>query len=66
MAIVVAIINSTDGEDINYLGAQWGQAWGIGQANEDNGVLIILAKDDRKIAINTGYGVEHLLTDAMS
>ena len=64
--IVVIIISSTQGENINYLGAQWGQKWGIGQEKEDNGVLILLAKDDRKIAINTGYGVEHLLTDAMS
>jgi len=63
--IVLAIIKSTEGENINYLGAQWGQKWGIGQEKEDNGVLILLAKDDRKIAINTGYGVEHLLTDAM-
>lgn len=64
--IVVAIIASTDGENINYLGAQWAHSWGIGQAKEDNGVFILLAKDDRKIAISTGYGVEHLLTDAMS
>jgi len=64
--IVVAIINSTQGENISYLGARWGEKWGIGQENEDNGILIILARDDRRIAINTGYGVEHLLTDAMS
>jgi uncharacterized protein len=64
--IVIAIINSTEGENINFLGAKWGQAWGIGQEKEDNGILILLAKDDRRIAINTGYGVEHLLTDAMS
>jgi uncharacterized protein len=64
--IVVAIINSTNGENINYLGAKWGQKWGIGQAKEDNGILILLAHTDRRIAINTGYGVEHLLTDAMS
>ncbi|UOB18564.1 TPM domain-containing protein [Abyssalbus ytuae] len=64
--IVVAIISSTEGEDIDYLGAQWGQKWGIGQANEDNGVLIILAKDDRQVGISTGYGTEHLLTDAIS
>lgn len=64
--IVIAIIASTKGENINYLGAKWLTNWGIGQAKEDNGILIILAKDDRKIAINTGYGVEHLLTDAMS
>ena len=65
--IVVAIINSTNGENITYLGAQWGQKWGIGGSKEkDNGILILLAKGDRRIAINTGYGVEHLLTDAMS
>src|SRR5690606_36482718 len=64
--IVVAIIGSTQGENINYLGAQWGEKWGIGQEKEDNGVLILLARDDRRIAINTGEGVEHLLTDAMS
>lgn len=64
--IVVAIIKSTEGENINYLGAQWGQKWGIGQKGKDNGVLILLAKGDRRIAINTGYGVEHLLTDALS
>lgn len=64
--IVIAIIASTQGENINYLGAQWGEKWGIGQAKEDNGILILLAKDDRRIAINTGYGIEHLLTDALS
>ncbi|MCG2459792.1 TPM domain-containing protein [Flavobacteriaceae bacterium F89] len=64
--IVVAIIKSTQGENINYLGAQWGQKWGIGQQGKDNGVLVILAKDDRRVAINTGYGVEGSLTDAMS
>ncbi len=64
--IVIAIINSTEGENINYLGAQWGQKWGIGQADADNGILVLLAKGDRRVAINTGYGVEGSLTDAMS
>lgn len=64
--IVIATISSTEGEYINYLGAQWAEEWGIGQADKDNGVFILLAKDDRKIGINTGKGVEHLLTDAMS
>ncbi len=64
--IVVIIIPSTQGENINYLGAQWGQKWGIGQENEDNGILILLAQNDRKIAISTGYGVEEYLTDALS
>ena len=64
--IVVAIIPSTNGESITYLGANWLTEWGIGQKDEDNGILIILARDDRRIAINTGYGIEHLLTDALS
>lgn len=64
--IVLAIISSTEGENINYLGAKWGEKWGIGQKKEDNGVLILLAKDDRQIAISTGKGIEFGLTDAMS
>lgn len=64
--IVIAIIKSTKGENIAYLGAQWLTKWGIGDAKKDNGILITLAKDDRKININTGYGVEHLLTDFTS
>lgn len=64
--IVVAVIASTKGEYINYLATEWAHEWGIGQAKEDNGVFILLARDDRKIMIATGYGVEHLITDAMS
>ncbi|MEM1001291.1 MAG: TPM domain-containing protein [Bacteroidota bacterium] len=64
--IVIAIIASTEGEYINYLGAQWADAWGIGQEKEDNGIFILLARDDRKIGINTGYGIEAYLTDALS
>lgn len=64
--IVIGIISSTEGEYINYLGAQWAEEWGIGQAKEDNGIFILLARNDRKIGINTGKGIEHLLTDALS
>ena len=64
--IVVAIINSTNGENINYLGANWGEKWRIGQEKEDNGILILLARNDKRIAINTGQGIEPYLTDALS
>jgi len=60
--IVVAIIGSTKGENIGLLTPKWAQKWGIGQAKEDNGVFILLAKDDRKIWISPGYGVEDRLT----
>ncbi|TXD46890.1 TPM domain-containing protein [Polaribacter sp. IC073] len=64
--IVVAIIPSTEGEEIKFLAAQWGEKWGIGQEGKDNGVLILLAKDDRKITIQVGKGAEPLLTDFQS
>ena len=65
--IVVITIPSTKGEDINYLAANWGEKWGIGgSAAKDNGILILLARDDRRIAIANGYGIEYLLTDALS
>ena len=65
--IVVSIIPTTKGENIMYLATEWAHKWGVGGSKEkDNGIFILLAKDDRKIAIATGYGVEHLLTDAMS
>lgn len=60
--IVVAIISTTKGENIGLLAPKWAHQWGIGQAKEDNGVFVLLAKDDRKIWISPGYGVEHKLT----
>ena len=64
--IVVIVINSSKGEDINYLAANWGEKWGIGQKGKDNGVLLMLAKEDRKFAIQVGRGTEGSLTDLMS
>ncbi len=64
--IVIVIINTSNNEDLGLLGARWGQKWGIGQANEDNGILILLAKEDRNIDINTGYGIEYRMTDRMT
>jgi len=51
------------GENIGLYAAEWAHKWGIGQKKEDNGVLILVAKNDRKITIATGYGVEEKLTD---
>ena len=61
--IVVVTIESLKGEDVSLLATKWGQTWGIGgSAKEDNGVIILLAKAERKIAINPGYGLEDRLT----
>lgn len=61
--IVVITIESLKGEDIGILTPKWGQTWGIGGTEkDDNGVIILLAKDERKIWISAGYGVEDRLT----
>jgi uncharacterized protein len=60
--ILVVTIESLKGESIGILTPKWAQKWGIGQAKEDNGVLILLAKAERKIHISAGYGVEDRLT----
>ncbi|QKJ62704.1 YgcG family protein [Flavobacterium sp. M31R6] len=61
--IVVITIESLQNEDVSQLATKWGQTWGIGgTAKDDNGVIILLAKNERKIAINPGYGLEDRLT----
>lgn len=60
--VIVVIIPTTKGENIGLLTPKWGQKWGIGQAEEDNGVFILLAINDRDIWISPGYGVEDRLT----
>ncbi|MGJ8742996.1 TPM domain-containing protein [Polaribacter sp.] len=60
--IVVIIIETTKNESIGILTPRWAQDWGIGQAKEDNGILILLAEKDRKIWIAPGYGIEHILS----
>ncbi|MDO8317368.1 MAG: TPM domain-containing protein [Flavobacterium sp.] len=61
--IVIVTIETLKGEDISQLATKWGQTWGIGgTAKDDNGVIILLAKGETKIAINPGYGLEDRLT----
>lgn len=60
--IVIAIVPTINGENIGVLTPKWAHEWGIGQANEDNGVFILLAEEERKIYLSAGYGLEHILT----
>ena len=62
--IVVITIESLKGEDVGVLATNWAQKWGIGQAKEDNGVIILVSKNDRKISIRPGYGLEDRLIAA--
>jgi len=62
--IVIATIKSLNGEYIGLFAPKWAHVWGIGQAKEDNGLLILMSEADHKIWITTGYGLEQYLTDA--
>ena len=61
--IVLITIEDLKGEDIGILAPKWGQTWGIGGSEQnDNGIIILFAKNDKKIWISPGYGVEDRLT----
>lgn len=64
--IAIVIIRSTDEYPIDEYSFELAEKWGIGQKNRNNGILILVAKDDRKIAIATGYGVEGAVPDALA
>lgn len=64
--VVVVTLPDLQGFSIEDFGYQLGRQWGIGQEGEDNGALLIVAKDERKIRIEVGYGLEGRLTDADS
>ncbi|MCK5815637.1 MAG: TPM domain-containing protein [Flavobacteriaceae bacterium] len=64
--IVLVTLQNIGGNEISNYAVDLAHKWGIGQAAEDNGILILMAVDERKVTIQTGYGVEHLLTDALS
>lgn len=61
--IVVVTINSLEGEYIATFATEWAEQWGIGQDKKDNGAIIMVSKEERKITIQNGYGLEEFLTD---
>lgn len=64
--VVVVTLSDLQGYDIADYGYQLGRHWGIGQQGQDNGVLLLVAPDERKVRIEVGYGLEGQLTDAIS
>ncbi|PQL91525.1 TPM domain-containing protein [Apibacter adventoris] len=64
--IIVCTIKTLDGDDINYVGAKWGTQWGIGQKDKNNGILLLIAVNDHKLAIQNGKGTEDAMTDLYS
>lgn len=64
--VVVVTLASLQGYEIEDYGYQLGRAWGIGRQDGDDGALLIVAPEERKVRIEVGYGLEPVLTDALS
>lgn len=64
--LVVVTVKDLQGVVIEDFGYQLGRHWGIGQAETNNGVLLIVAQAERKVRVEVGYGLEGDLTDARS
>jgi uncharacterized protein len=64
--IAILIIKSLEGDAIEEYALRVAEKWQLGNKNNDNGVLLLLAIDDRKMRIEVGQGLEGALTDALS
>ena len=64
--VVVVTLPSLQGDEIQDYGYQLGRAWGIGQKDKNTGALFIVAPGEKKVRIEVGYGLEPVLTDAVS
>ena len=64
--VVVAIFRSLEGESLEDYSIRLAEKWKIGQKGLDNGVIFLIFLQDRKMRIEVGYGLEGVLTDAIS
>lgn len=64
--LVIAVVKSLQGYPIEDYGYQLGRHWGIGQKGKNNGVILIVAPNEREVRIEVGYGLEGALTDALA
>jgi uncharacterized protein len=64
--LVVVTLPDLQGDEISDYGYQLGRAWGIGQKGTNNGALFIIVPSEHKVRIEVGYGLEPILTDALT
>ncbi len=64
--VAVAIVPSLQGYDIERFAVDLFRAWGLGRKDRNNGVLLLVAPNEREVRIEVGYGLEGTLTDALS
>ena len=63
---VVATVNSLEGYPIEDYAYRLGRAWKVGSSKNNDGVVLVVAPNERKVSIATGYGAGGFMTDAMS
>ncbi len=64
--LVVATVPDLQGQVIEDYGYQLGRAWGIGQKGKNTGAILLVAPNEKKVRIEVGYGLESVLTDAVT
>ncbi len=64
--IAIVTISDLGGDTIENYAVALFEEWGIGKKNQDNGILVLVARDDREMRIEAGYGLEGALTDAQA
>ena len=64
--VVIVTLRSLQGYPIEDFGYRLGRAWGIGEKGKNTGALLVVAPKERAVRIEVGYGLEGLLTDALS
>lgn len=61
--VAVAIVADMSGADVDIYATELFELWGIGKKDRDNGLLLVISRDDRRAAIRTGYGMEGVIND---
>jgi uncharacterized protein len=64
--LVVATVGSLEGQEIEPYANELFRTWKLGEADKDNGVLLLVAPNEHRVRIEVGYGLEGTLTDALS
>lgn len=64
--IAVVVINDLEGYDVADYAVRLAEKWGIGQQEKNNGIVLLASLGDRKVSIQTGYGMEGALPDAIA
>jgi uncharacterized protein len=64
--LIVATVPDLQSYPIEDYGYQLGRHWGIGQKEANNGIILLVAPNERRVRIEVGYGLEPIMTDALS